>query len=163
MSKVGIAKPARGRIIEDIILIMIDPRAPSQVTKLHHKEAPLLIYACSIEAVTTQKKNNSILDVDGCIGFLLVDRLKELKFSHAEIDQMIGVGTFQCAVPTTAARLTSCPLPRLEAAQALLPPARPHPLRRTEGSLTGYEKTGRLCSSNETACHVRFSSTTRGS
>jgi succinyl-CoA synthetase alpha subunit len=62
--------------------------------KAHFKETPLLNYALSVEAVTTQKKNNLILNVDGCIGVLLVDLLKELRFSDAEIDQMIKMGMF---------------------------------------------------------------------
>jgi ATP-citrate lyase alpha-subunit len=55
---------------------------------------PLLDYALSVEAVTTQKKNNLILNVDGCIGVLLVDLLHDLRFSEAEIDQMIEMGMF---------------------------------------------------------------------
>lgn len=62
--------------------------------KAHFKETPLLNYALSVEAVTTQKKNNLILNVDGCIGVLLVDLLKELRFSDAEIDRMIKMGMF---------------------------------------------------------------------
>jgi len=62
--------------------------------KAHFKATPLLDYALSVEAVTTQKKNNLILNVDGTIGVLLVDLLKELKFDDDEIDSMIAVGTF---------------------------------------------------------------------
>ncbi|MBN1858537.1 ATP citrate synthase, partial [Candidatus Bipolaricaulota bacterium] len=62
--------------------------------KQHFHATPLLDYALSVEAVTTQKKNNLILNVDGCIGVLLVDLLKELKFSDTEIDQMIKMGMF---------------------------------------------------------------------
>ena len=62
--------------------------------KANFKDTPLLNYALSVEAVTTQKKNNLILNVDGTIGVLLVDMLKELQFSDAEIDQMIAMGTF---------------------------------------------------------------------
>ncbi len=60
----------------------------------HFKATPLLDYARSVEAVTTQKKNNLILNVDGCIGVLLVDLLKELEFTDEEIDTMIAMGTF---------------------------------------------------------------------
>jgi ATP-citrate lyase alpha-subunit len=60
----------------------------------HFKDTPVLNYAMSVEAVTTQKKNNLILNVDGCIGVLLVDLLKELKFDDVEIDQMIAMGMF---------------------------------------------------------------------
>ena len=44
--------------------------------------------------MTTQKKNNLILNVDGCIGVLLVDLLKELQFTDTEIDEMIQAGLF---------------------------------------------------------------------
>ena len=47
-----------------------------------------------VEQVTTRKKNDLILNVDGCIGVLLVDLLKELKFTDSEIDEMIKAGLF---------------------------------------------------------------------
>ena len=62
--------------------------------KANFKDTPVLNYALSVEAVTTQKKSNLILNVDGTIGVLLVDLLKELKFTDAEIDQMIAMGMF---------------------------------------------------------------------
>jgi len=62
--------------------------------KANFKNTPVLNYALSVEAVTTQKKNNLILNVDGTIGVLLVDLLKELDFGDDEIDQMIAMGTF---------------------------------------------------------------------
>jgi len=62
--------------------------------RTHFKATPLLDYALSVEAVTTQKKSNLILNVDGCIGVLLVDLLKELDFTDEEIDRMIAMGTF---------------------------------------------------------------------
>ncbi len=60
----------------------------------HFKKTALLDYALSVEAVTTQKKNNLILNVDGCIGVLLVDLLHELNFGDSEIDEMIKAGLF---------------------------------------------------------------------
>ncbi len=62
--------------------------------KSHFKKTELLDYALAVEQVTTKKKNNLILNVDGCIGVLLVDLLKELNFSDAEIDEMIAAGLF---------------------------------------------------------------------
>jgi len=62
--------------------------------RTHFRGTPLLDYALLVEAVTTQKKNNLILNVDGTIGVLLVDLLMELKFDDDEIDQMIAMGTF---------------------------------------------------------------------
>ena len=40
------------------------------------------------------QKSNLILNTDGCIGVLLADLLKELKFSDPEIDEMIAAGLF---------------------------------------------------------------------
>jgi len=62
--------------------------------RTHFQATPLLDYALSVETVTTQKKNNLILNVDGCIGVLLADLLKELNFADEEIDRMIAMGTF---------------------------------------------------------------------
>jgi len=62
--------------------------------KAHFKKTELLDYTLSVEAVTTQKKSNLIMNVDGCIGVLLVDLLKELQFSDVEIDEMIAAGLF---------------------------------------------------------------------
>jgi ATP-citrate lyase alpha-subunit len=60
----------------------------------HFEKTDLLDYALSIEQVTSQKKNNLILNVDGCIGVLCVDLLRELKFTDTEIDEMIDAGLF---------------------------------------------------------------------
>jgi ATP-citrate lyase alpha-subunit len=65
-----------------------------EFARANFKDTPVLNYALSIEAVTTQKKSNLILNVDGTIGVLLVDLLKELEFSDSEIDKMIQMGTF---------------------------------------------------------------------
>ncbi len=62
--------------------------------KENFRATPLLDYALSVEEVTTKKKANLILNVDGCIGVLLVDLLKELGFGDDEIDWMIAMGTF---------------------------------------------------------------------
>jgi len=60
----------------------------------HFEKTDLLDYALSVEQVTSQKKNNLILNVDGCIGVLFVDLLRELKFTDTEIDEMIDAGLF---------------------------------------------------------------------
>ena len=62
--------------------------------KSNFSKTELLDYALSVEAVTTQKKNNLILNVDGCIGVSLVDLLHELQFKDEDIDEMIGAGLF---------------------------------------------------------------------
>lgn len=60
----------------------------------HFKCTDMLDYARAVEAVTTQKKNNLILNVDGCIGVLFVDLLKSVGYSQEEIDEMIEMGFF---------------------------------------------------------------------
>lgn len=57
-------------------------------------ESPLLDYALKVQAVTTQKKNNLILNVDGCIGVLCVDLLNSLGYTDEEIGEMIDMGFF---------------------------------------------------------------------
>jgi len=53
----------------------------------------LLDYALEVEKVTTAKKNNLILNVDGCIGILFVDMLRDLGHSEEEIGRIIDSGT----------------------------------------------------------------------
>jgi len=57
-------------------------------------EHKLLDYALEVEAITTQKKGNLILNVDGCIGITFVDLLWSLPklFSKEEADEIIGMG-----------------------------------------------------------------------
>ncbi|WP_163327663.1 citrate/2-methylcitrate synthase [Desulfurobacterium thermolithotrophum] len=54
----------------------------------------LLDYALEVEKVTTAKKENLILNVDGTIGVLLVDMFKNLGYTDEEIDELINAGAF---------------------------------------------------------------------
>jgi len=54
----------------------------------------LLDYALEVEKVTTSKKENLILNVDGTIGVLLVDMFRALGYSDKEIDELINAGAF---------------------------------------------------------------------
>jgi len=62
--------------------------------KKHFKTTPILDFALAVQAVTTQKKNNLILNVDGCIGVLCVDLLNSLGYPDDEIGRMIDMGFF---------------------------------------------------------------------
>jgi succinyl-CoA synthetase alpha subunit len=57
-------------------------------------KSDLLKYALEVEAITTQKKGNLILNVDGCIGITFVDLLWSLHdlFTKEEVDDIIGLG-----------------------------------------------------------------------
>jgi len=54
---------------------------------------PLLDYARTVEALTTSKKENLILNVDGTIGILMVDMWRALGYEESEIDEFIESGT----------------------------------------------------------------------
>jgi ATP-citrate lyase alpha-subunit len=53
---------------------------------------PLLDFALEVEKLTTSKKDNLILNVDGTIGILMVDMWRALGYSEEEIDGFIDAG-----------------------------------------------------------------------
>jgi len=61
--------------------------------KKNFPSTKLLDYALEVEKITTSKKNNLILNVDGCIGICFVDFLTSCKdFAKEEADQIIELG-----------------------------------------------------------------------
>ena len=59
--------------------------------KKHFKATPLLDYALDVEKITTAKKDNLILNVDGCIGICFVDMLRN-EMTKQEADEYIQMG-----------------------------------------------------------------------
>ncbi len=57
----------------------------------HFKTTALLDYALEVEKITTGKRDNLILNVDGCIGICFVDLLRS-EFSREEADEYIRMG-----------------------------------------------------------------------
>ncbi|UCC18481.1 MAG: ATP citrate synthase [Promethearchaeota archaeon] len=53
------------------------------------KKHPHLDFALEVEKITTSKRNNLILNVDGCIGITFLDLLENLDFSPEEIEDVI--------------------------------------------------------------------------
>lgn len=54
---------------------------------------PLLDYACEVEKITTSKKPNLILNVDGLIGVAMVDLLRNCgSFTREEADEYVEMG-----------------------------------------------------------------------
>ena len=53
---------------------------------------PLLDFALEVEKLTTSKKDNLILNVDGTIGILMVDMWRALGYAEDEIDGFIDAG-----------------------------------------------------------------------
>ena len=62
--------------------------------KKHFPATPLLDYAMEVEHLTTAKKDNLILNVDGCTAVLFVDLLRHSgAFTRAEADEYVKIGT----------------------------------------------------------------------
>ena len=58
----------------------------------HFSKTDYLNYALEVELITTKKKDNLILNVDGCIGILLLDLMCELGFEKEELEEIIANG-----------------------------------------------------------------------
>ena len=62
-----------------------------EYAKKHFKATPLLNWALEVEKLTTAKKDNLILNVDGCIGICFVDMLRN-EMPKAEADEYVKMG-----------------------------------------------------------------------
>jgi len=62
-----------------------------EYAKKHFETTPLLDYALEVEKLTTAKKDNLILNVDGCIGICFVDMLRN-EMSKEESNEYIKMG-----------------------------------------------------------------------
>ena len=62
-----------------------------EYAKKHFKATPLLDYALEVEKLTTAKKDNLILNVDGCIGTCFVDMLRN-EMPKEESDEYVKMG-----------------------------------------------------------------------
>lgn len=61
--------------------------------KANFPKTELLDYALAVEKITTAKRNNLILNVDGCVGILFVDLMRSSgAFTEQEIQGIVGVG-----------------------------------------------------------------------
>lgn len=62
-----------------------------EYVKKNFKSTPLLDYALEVEKITTSKKDNLILNVDGCIGICFADLLRS-EFPKEDADMYIKLG-----------------------------------------------------------------------
>ena len=62
-----------------------------EYAKKNFKSTPILDYALEVEKITTSKKDNLILNVDGCIGICFADLLRN-EFPKEEADMYIKLG-----------------------------------------------------------------------
>ncbi len=93
MKKQGIPIPGIGHRIKSLK----NPDKRVEGLKKYAKEffpsTSLLDYALTVEQLTTSKKENLILNVDGTIGILMVDMWRALGYSEDEINEFIESGT----------------------------------------------------------------------
>ncbi len=69
----------------------------SKIIEIAYKTFPstkYLEFALQVQIITTQKKENLILNVDGVIAALLLDMLDGLRFTDSDIKEVLSNGTF---------------------------------------------------------------------
>ena len=93
MKKQGIPIPGIGHRIKSLRNPDLRVVGLKKYAKEYFPSTPLLEYALSVEQLTTSKKDNLILNVDGTIGILMVDMWRALGYSEEEIDEFIESGT----------------------------------------------------------------------
>jgi len=89
---VGINIPGIGHRIKSVqnpdvrVTIMVD------FAKKNFPKTETLDYALSVEKLTTAKRNNLILNVDGVIGVLSCDMLRGIGYSRKEVREFVDLG-----------------------------------------------------------------------
>jgi len=93
MKKKGINIPGIGHKIKSVK--NPDKRVQLLISyaRANFPSTELLNYALQVEELTTAKKGNLILNVDGCIGILFIDLMSSCgAFSKEEIDEVVRLG-----------------------------------------------------------------------
>ncbi len=93
MKKQGIPIPGIGHRIKSLKNPDLRVTGLMNYAAENFPSTPLLDYARTVEALTTSKKENLILNVDGTIGILMVDMWRALGYSEDEINEFIASGT----------------------------------------------------------------------
>jgi ATP-citrate lyase alpha-subunit len=93
MKKQGVPIPGIGHRIKSLKNPDLRVKGLMDYAAAHFPATPLLDYARTVEALTTSKKENLILNVDGTIGILMVDMWRALGYSEEEINEFIASGT----------------------------------------------------------------------
>ncbi|MHC1686656.1 MAG: citrate/2-methylcitrate synthase [Methanothrix sp.] len=93
MKKKGINIPGIGHKIKSVKNPDKRVQLLIQYAKSNFPRTELLNYALQVEQLTTAKKGNLILNVDGCIGILFIDLMGSCgAFTQAEIDEVVKLG-----------------------------------------------------------------------
>jgi ATP-citrate lyase alpha-subunit len=92
MKKQGIPIPGIGHRIKSLKNPDLRVTGLMKYAAENFPSTPLLDYARTVEALTTSKKENLILNVDGTIGILMVDMWRALEYTDEEINVFIEAG-----------------------------------------------------------------------
>ncbi|MBU1658060.1 ATP citrate synthase [bacterium] len=93
MKKEGVPIPGIGHRIKSLKNPDLRVEGLKRYAAAHFPATPLLDYALTVEQLTTSKKENLILNVDGTIGILMVDMWRALGYSEEDINEFISSGT----------------------------------------------------------------------
>ena len=93
MKKEGVPIPGIGHRIKSLRNPDLRVSGLKKYAAEHFPSTPLLDYALTVEQLTTSKKDNLILNVDGTIGMLMVDMWRALGYSEDEINEFVMSGT----------------------------------------------------------------------
>ena len=91
MKQKGINIPGIGHKIKSVKNPDARVSALKEFVLANFKSTKFLNYALEVEKITTSKKGNLILNVDGCIGVTFIDMMQSLpeSFSNKDIDEII--------------------------------------------------------------------------
>lgn len=93
MKKKGIPIPGIGHRVKSVQNPDKRVEIMKAYAKEHVKSTPYLEFALRVEKLTTAKKNNLILNVDGCLAVVFLDMLNSTgQFSEEEISEIIDLG-----------------------------------------------------------------------
>ena len=93
MKNEGVPIPGIGHRIKSLKNPDLRVEGLKKYAREYFPKTPLLDYALTVEQLTTSKKENLILNVDGTIGILMVDMWRALGYSEDEINEFIESGT----------------------------------------------------------------------
>jgi succinyl-CoA synthetase alpha subunit len=92
MKAMNILIPGIGHRVKSVINPDKRVEMLKEYARKNFPKTEYLDYALKVEKITTAKRDNLILNVDGCVGILFLDLLNSLDFSKEEISDIIETG-----------------------------------------------------------------------
>jgi succinyl-CoA synthetase alpha subunit len=86
---VGINIPGIGHRIKSVQNPDVRVKLLKEFVLTNFEKHPYLDFALEVEKITTSKRNNLILNVDGCIGICFMDLLENLDFTEEEKNDVV--------------------------------------------------------------------------